>query len=174
MPQPGGFGSGPGSSRQRFGFAVTVSHSTREFKELGREPCLVCGHKDRCKADATGDLVLCFRTREPEINGFRLLKHTRGCSTYVRIGSAADRGRQVRRGTKQPRPALDQLAAKYAAALTDSAAKRFALELGVTVASLGCWWRGYTTDPYAFLSAMGVAQSRRSTHGTRTRSQDTA
>lgn len=61
------------------------------FREMGKEPCPVCEHKNRCKSDVARDVVLCFRRTDDELNGFRRIKHTAGCTTYVRVGSSADR-----------------------------------------------------------------------------------
>lgn len=80
---------------------MTISHDPDDFKELGRERRPVCDHADRCKAIPSRDVVLCFRQDEPEINGFRKIKYTNGCTTYVRSGSDADRNGRPKRESKR-------------------------------------------------------------------------
>lgn len=62
------------------------------FKGLDRELCPVCGRARRCKSNSSRDVVLCFRQTEEQINGFRRIKQTGECCTYVRTGSPADDG----------------------------------------------------------------------------------
>lgn len=120
---------------------MTISRGSNNFKELGRELCPVCGHAGRCKRseERGDDLVLCFRSTEEIINGYRRLKHTNGCSTYIRIGCETDRTvafQKTKPTSKAPIPGLDGLALKYADALTEEAAQAFADELGVSSDSI--------------------------------------
>lgn len=128
----------------------------RQFREIrGKATCPVCGHCDRCKyaVELPDDLRLCFRVSESDINGFRRIKQTRGCATYIRTGSELDRrggtnGRATgsRKPTKPRSPSeppasprhadLDHLAEKFAEAVTNDQVDDLARELGVSPESL--------------------------------------
>lgn len=60
------------------------------FTELGRQPCPVCGHAGRCKANPDLTAVLCFRQTADHVSGFRRVKRTGECSSYVAVSSAAN------------------------------------------------------------------------------------
>lgn len=110
------------------------------FIELKRgQECLICGHMQRCKTSPSG-AILCFRSAETHVPGFRFVRHVRGCSTYV----PNDRTREFRPIIRRTRTAIAELvppdlaprATKYTAQLTDGLAETFANGLGVSSGSL--------------------------------------
>ena len=110
------------------------------FVELKRgQHCAICGHDQRCKASPSG-AILCFRSTEAQVPGFRFLRHVRGCSTYVPNEHSSGLRPLVRR----TKPAIAELipsdlaarATRYVAQLIDTLAETFANELGVSPESL--------------------------------------
>ncbi|MEK6677033.1 MAG: DUF3987 domain-containing protein [Planctomycetota bacterium] len=109
------------------------------FIEFKHESCPVCGHRGRCKnsAEHPGDLILCFRINDELIDGFRRVKSTSECTTYVRIGSSADRnGKPGGFSMERASPNLNEKAKQYAAALADEQVQHLANDLGVSAQSL--------------------------------------
>jgi hypothetical protein len=116
------------------------------FVEFKRKPCPVCGHRDRCK-DSTvhpNDLVLCFRESGGSVNGFRRIKRTGECSTYIRVGSSADQGEDLV-PTSRRQANLNDRAKRFSAAMPEERLQGIANELGVSAAALralGVGWDG--------------------------------
>lgn len=145
-------------------------HSNGQFREIrGKAICPVCGHRDRCKyaIEYPEELRLCFRASDERINGFRRIRRTSECSTYIRAGAELERrggtnGRAGgsprptnRRGPSEPprsppKADLDQLAAKHAKSVTDGQVEALARELGVSSASLRAIGIGFDGANYCF------------------------
>lgn len=100
--------------------------SSSEFRELGSEPCPICGHSDRCKVNSARDCILCFRLSDEMVNRFKRIKQVGECTTYVLNGSgAAGNGRTSRA------PLRDSFSPASAVVIDN-----LALELGVSTESL--------------------------------------
>ena len=108
------------------------------FRELRREPCPVCRHAGRCKANSSRDVILCFRETAESADGFRRIKQTGECVTYVRTGSPADH-----RNAPQSKGDWGRKANNYATALSDDRALALAEQLHVipeTLKRVGAGW----------------------------------
>lgn len=142
------------------------------FFEFKRGACPVCGHRGRCKnsGEHPNDLILCFRISADCVNGYRRIKTTRECTTFVRIGSPADRGESA---TRKPhgKSDLDGLAARFTAAMPADELERLACELGVDVDSLralGIGWDGQNpVFPERDATARVTAINTRYSNGTK-------
>ena len=99
-----------------------------KFRELGREPCPVCGHKNRCKANPARNVILCFRETAGLVNGFRRAKYNGECSTYVN----ADADPPI---TADPTD-WERKAGNYSAALSDARLAALAANLHVAPEAL--------------------------------------
>lgn len=111
------------------------------FQEMTRAPCPVCGHGGRCKADPSRDVILCFREAADSVNGFRRIRQTGECGTYVRTGSTADTRNPSRLHGDWARQAED-----YAAAMSSDRLAALAEQLHVAPEALkriGCGWGGH-------------------------------
>lgn len=139
------------------------------FREIRRPAqCPVCEHAERCKRSVQhgDDLILCFRVSYDEVNGFRRIKKTGPCSTYVRIGSPSDSretdsrhrpprtSRPVRCEPSTPKtndlPGLDALAARCASAVTDAQVDELAEGLGVSPTALRALDVGWNGRDFVF------------------------
>lgn len=138
----------------------TPNHSTAtdplqqrsKFRELDRgERCTICGHNRRCKVAAdSGDLRLCFRASDERVNGFRRIKQTGECTTYVRIDSPADQAGAKFTTHSRSVGDLNAAAKRYAQAMTDERLQTMADQLGVSAASLRAIDAGLNGDRLCF------------------------
>ena len=140
--------------------------SANGFREIKRgESCPICEHAGRCKRDDPGDVRLCFRVADESANGFRKLKTTGECSTFVRIDSPADRN--GRAPVRAVTPDLDALASRYVQALPDDRIESEADQLGVSIESLRAIGFGIDDEGvYVLQNATPAATSSESARGT--------